>query len=352
MAQKPPAQCQECGCFCDSCHNNNSLHLHREIEDLKEKVHARELHIVQMETSVLANADKYPNGEYAALAEEMLHWQDKYERLFENHRKLQKVNQGLEDKLLKIVDKYETEKNALNRDITNLTARLVETRISLAQLEDENEQYRNDCNIAIQLLQCKPSNFVAHRLETFPVDLQQKAKAHLNVRKTGSGENHSTNHSTEARTIRVPIPTFPPTAMVYSVSDRDLPPNGKSSTNGHDVNTDGTDIVSAAIMAKVLEERAKERGASLRRSARHSCKCRSRRSAEAVATMADSACQTLWSIPPEVSFSGWEVQSPPCPTSQGMVGVHSQRRLEPSGDFSIRRKYTRSGSSTSTETEI
>lgn len=362
MAHKPPSQCQECGCHCDSCHNNNSLHLHQEIEDLKEKVHARELHIVQMETSVLANADKYPNGEYAALAEEMLHWQDKYDRLFENHRKLQKVNQGLEDKLLKIVDKYETEKNALNRDIANLTARLVETRISSAQLEEENEQYRNDCNIAIQLLQCKPSNFIAHRLETFPVDLQQKAKVHLNIRKnnsSNSGDNHQTNHSTEARTIRVPIPTFPPTAMVYSVSDRDLAPNGKHSTNGHDAcGTVSNDIVSAAIMAKVLEERAKERsagsgccGVGTRKSMRCVCKCRGRKWMDVATT--DSACQTQWSIPPEVSYSGWEVPSlAQSQSGNGAVGVHSQRRLDLSADFGIRRKYTRSGSSTSTETEI
>jgi len=39
-----------------------------------------------------------------------LEWRVKYERLFEAHRKLQKTNNCLEDKLLKIVDKYEAEK--------------------------------------------------------------------------------------------------------------------------------------------------------------------------------------------------------------------------------------------------
>ncbi len=28
------------------------------------------------------------------------------------------------------------------------------------------ERYRSDCSIAVQLLQCKPSNFVAHKLDT------------------------------------------------------------------------------------------------------------------------------------------------------------------------------------------
>lgn len=33
-----------------------------------------------METNVLTNAEKYPNGEYAALFEEMMMVQDKYDR--------------------------------------------------------------------------------------------------------------------------------------------------------------------------------------------------------------------------------------------------------------------------------
>lgn len=84
----------------------------------------------------------------------------------EGHRKLQKVNQGLEDKLLRIVDKFETEKSALTHDIADLTTKLVEARVSLTDLEEENELYKNDCNIAVQLLQCKPSNFVGHKLNT------------------------------------------------------------------------------------------------------------------------------------------------------------------------------------------
>jgi len=344
---------------------------------LKEKVYAREVHIVQMETSVFTNADKYPKGEYAALNEERQLWQDRYERLFENHRKLQKVNQGLEDKLLKIVDKYETEKNALNRDIANLTTRLVEARISLAQLEEENELYRNDCNIAIQLLQCKPSNFVAHRLETFPMELQQKAKAHLNTRKgeTANG-NGQANHSTEARIIRVPIPTFPPTAMVYSVSNGDSA-TAPVSTNGHNNASNvapTNDIVSAAIMAKVLEERAKERDASgsccassigrgVHKSGRCQCKCRSRRSWDIAGTVSTS-CQTVWSIPADAVYNGWNFEPPTSPpssfriarpsTSPPTAAVHSHHhKMDPTPEGGGGRKWKVSSSSTtSTETEI
>lgn len=58
----------------------------------------------------------------------------------------------------------------------------------------------------------------------------------------------------EMKNIKVPIPTFPPTAMVYSVpkSDQSLEEKGPDCSQQ-------ADIVSAAIMAKVLEERERER---------------------------------------------------------------------------------------------
>lgn len=60
----------------------------------------------------------------------------------------------------------------------------------------------------------------------------------------------------EMKSIKVPIPTFPPTAMVYSVPKS---PNA-SLKNGESENENpAVDIVSAAIMAKVLEERERER---------------------------------------------------------------------------------------------
>lgn len=58
----------------------------------------------------------------------------------------------------------------------------------------------------------------------------------------------------EVKSIKVPIPTFPPTAMVYSV-----PKSQNSDSKKDEPETGQVDIVSAAIMAKVLEERERER---------------------------------------------------------------------------------------------
>lgn len=40
----------------------------------------REYHILKMETNVLNHAERYPNGEWEHLQQEILIWKDKYER--------------------------------------------------------------------------------------------------------------------------------------------------------------------------------------------------------------------------------------------------------------------------------
>ncbi|XP_071450168.1 uncharacterized protein [Hetaerina americana] len=272
--------CKECGCICKNCLDHSTLHLHVEIENLKQRLLERDHHIVNMETNFLTEAEKFPNGEYAALSEELLAWQEKYSRLYEAHKKLQKVNQNLEDKLLKIVDKFETDKTSLTRDITHLTQTLVEGRAKITHLQDENERYRNDVNLAIQLLQCKPSHFVSQKFDSLPGELQQKVKTYITQKKREAGGMQS---KPEMKTIKVPIPTFPPTAMVYSVNktsvERD-PTQTKSAS-------DGIDIVSAAIMAKVLEERERERCQR-----RHCDTCQCLKQSEKVMSLAGAEVST------------------------------------------------------------
>lgn len=241
--------CQECGCACESCvSGSNSLHLHQEIEALKRQLLERDCHIVRMETQVLEGPPQGRPPEPAPPGTPCLQeaCQDRWQRLQDGYRKLQKVNQGLEDKLLRVVDRCETEKNALSRDVQELTSRLVDAQLALAQLREENEQYRNDCNVAVQLLQCKPSSFVASKYSALPNELQEKVRSHLGSR--------AQRTPPEARVIRVPMPTFPPTAMVYSVSPEDTTPPQQQEGNGP-----LPDYISAAVMAKVLEERARER---------------------------------------------------------------------------------------------
>ena len=71
---------QECGCRCESCVNNNSIHLHREIEHLKRQLAEREYHIMSMESQIMLHARRFPNGEMNAMQDSLHFWQEKYER--------------------------------------------------------------------------------------------------------------------------------------------------------------------------------------------------------------------------------------------------------------------------------
>ncbi|KAF7285973.1 hypothetical protein GWI33_008277 [Rhynchophorus ferrugineus] len=246
-------KCKECGCTCKKClSSDHDVQLHVEIENLKQKLVEKENHIVMMETNFLNEANKFPSGEVVALREELLTWQDKYKRLYEAHRRVQRVNQGLEDKLLKLVDMCETEKNILTKDVATLSQNLAEANYAIKKLTTDNERYKNDVSLAVQFLQCKQTNFVAHKFDTLPVEVQTEVSSYMNNKRK---PNEEKKIPLEPKSIKVPIPTFPPTAMVYSVPKSPRPDR----RTGDDIEKPEVDIVSAAIMAKVLEERQKER---------------------------------------------------------------------------------------------
>ncbi|XP_012264736.2 probable serine/threonine-protein kinase MARK-A [Athalia rosae] len=258
-------KCKVCGCICAQCslrnddknlhHHAAEMHLHVEIEHLRQRLLERDSHIVTMETQFLNEADKFPNGELASMREEMVTWQEKYSRLYEAHKRVQKVNQNLEDKLLRIVDKCETEKSAFTKDIATLSHRLADANYTIHRLTQDNEKYRNDVNLAIQLLQCKPSNFVSQKYDSLPSDMQAKVRTYVAQKRV---TNDTASSTPDVKSITVPISTFPPTAIVYNVTktnnaDKD------SDDDDSDDSKPPVDIVSAAIMAKVLEERERER---------------------------------------------------------------------------------------------
>lgn len=252
MAEK----CKECGCKCNACSQDNQqhcdMHLHAEIENLRQRLLERDNHIVTMETQFLNEADKFPNGELASTKEELLIWQEKYSRLHEAHKRVQKVNQNLEDKLLRIVDKCETEKGAFTKDIATLSHRLADANYTIHRLTQDNEKYRNDVSLAIQLLQCKPSNFVGQKYDSLPSEVQAKVRTYVAQKRCSAQDTTQP----DIKSITVPISTFPPTAMVYNITK---PTVEKHSDDDSDDGKPPMDMVSAAIMAKVLEDREKER---------------------------------------------------------------------------------------------
>ena len=64
--------------------------------------------------------------------------------------------------IAKKVGKYEEEQKTLFEELTIAHSRLVETQLTVSELEKQKEAYRLDCNLAVSLLQCRPTGFVDH----------------------------------------------------------------------------------------------------------------------------------------------------------------------------------------------
>lgn len=208
--------CMNCGCTCNGQYvtdPSHSLDLQQQIEELHSQLLRSHANLSNMEQDY-GNKVRALNTEIMKLREELIKLRDRYERLLESHKRLQKVNDSLENKLLNVVNITESEKTRLQKDVASMTSRLVEAKSVICDLEEENERYRSDCNLAVQMLQCNPSNFVGQKLSTLPLSLQERVKSHMTSEQILSLENEKSETNNY---FSIPMQTFPPTAMVYSV---------------------------------------------------------------------------------------------------------------------------------------
>ncbi|CAK1582714.1 unnamed protein product [Parnassius mnemosyne] len=160
---------------CQECNNGaDEAQLHAEVENLRQHIAEKDAHIVGLEAEFVKCTTRADN-----LEEQVDTWREKYERLYDSHKRVQKLNQVLEDKLLQMVDKMKSEKSQLTKDIATLSVRLAESKHNYSMLQKENERYKNDMNLAIQLLQCKPDNFVSQKLDNLPIDTQARVSQYV-----------------------------------------------------------------------------------------------------------------------------------------------------------------------------
>lgn len=108
------------------------MHFHAEIGLLKKALADKQAELSAMRSAVFAETDRRGEIEDVVLA-----WQDKFERLYESHKKVQKINQTLEDKLLKLVDRNSGERAQLTSDCATLNIRLTQANYNISSLQRE-----------------------------------------------------------------------------------------------------------------------------------------------------------------------------------------------------------------------
>ncbi|KAM6461394.1 brain-enriched guanylate kinase-associated protein isoform 2-T2 [Liasis olivaceus] len=136
-------------------------------------------HKLEMLETEFDSTRQYLEVELRRAQEELEKVTEKLRRIQNNYLALQRINQDLEDKLYRMGQHYEEEKRALSHEIIALNNHLIEAKVTIDKLSEDNELYRKDCNLAAQLLQCSKNYDRAHKLSELPAEFQERVSIHL-----------------------------------------------------------------------------------------------------------------------------------------------------------------------------
>ncbi|KAM4771956.1 tight junction-associated protein 1 [Rhinophrynus dorsalis] len=144
----------------------------------------------------------YLEMELSRNRDELEKLKDKFRRLQNSYTASQRTNQDLEEKLHTLaslsqswiysIKKAEMDRKTLDWEIVELTNKLLDAKTTINKLEELNERYRQDCNLAVQLLKCNKSHFRNHKFADLPYKLQDMVSKHLHNSASSPGSGQDT----------------------------------------------------------------------------------------------------------------------------------------------------------------
>ncbi|NXY20839.1 TJAP1 protein, partial [Atrichornis clamosus] len=154
----------------------------------------------------LESGQDYLEMELGQNREELEKFKDKFRRLQNSYTASQRTNQDLEEKLHTLVSallsqyrdeikKAEMDRKTLDWEIVELTNKLLDAKTTINKLEELNERYRQDCNLAVQLLKCNKSHFRNHKFADLPYELQDMVNKHLHSTQESAGTGQEATHT-------------------------------------------------------------------------------------------------------------------------------------------------------------
>ncbi|NWR21299.1 TJAP1 protein, partial [Emberiza fucata] len=153
----------------------------------------------------LASGQDYLEMELGQNREELEKFKDKFRRLQNSYTASQRTNQDLEEKLHALaslsqswifaIKKAEMDRKTLDWEIVELTNKLLDAKTTINKLEELNERYRQDCNLAVQLLKCNKSHFRNHKFADLPYELQDMVNKHLHSAQESAGPGQEAAHT-------------------------------------------------------------------------------------------------------------------------------------------------------------
>ncbi|XP_069464912.1 tight junction-associated protein 1 isoform X2 [Ambystoma mexicanum] len=168
--------------------------LQHQNEDLRRRLAYTTSKIETMEREV-DSGRHYLEMELVRNQEELEKFKDKFRRLQNSYTASQRANQDLEEKLHSLIKRAEQDRKTLDWEIVELTNKLLDAKTTINKLEELNERYRQDCNLAVQLLKCNKSHFRNHKLADLPYELQDMVSKHLQDPQDSAVPGHETSHA-------------------------------------------------------------------------------------------------------------------------------------------------------------
>ncbi|XP_016382666.1 brain-enriched guanylate kinase-associated protein-like [Sinocyclocheilus rhinocerous] len=166
--------------------------LQEQKEDLRRRLGCT-THKLQQLQSEFESTRQYLETELRRAQDQLDKLTEKLRRIQSSYTALQRINQDTEEKIHRMTQRHEEEKRSLSREIVTLKNHLMEDKISIQKLREDNDLYRKDCNLAAQLIQCEKSPYRAHKLSELPADLQERVSSHM--QRQGHGRSTALHHS-------------------------------------------------------------------------------------------------------------------------------------------------------------
>ncbi|KAM9786941.1 brain-enriched guanylate kinase-associated protein isoform 1-T1 [Syngnathus typhle] len=201
-------------CDGETQRDTSSFHDHK--EDLRKRL-SYTTHKLEMVESEFDSTRQYLETELRRAQEELEKFTEKLRRIQSSYAALQRINQDLEDKMHRTSQHHEEEKRALSREIIVLNNHLMEAKLTINKLKEDNDLYRKDCNLAAQLLQCSKSHYRAHKMSELPLDFQERVSSHIKKHNQGSEATMTVCHSNYSDAV--------PTTIIAKLLEKPEPGN-------------------------------------------------------------------------------------------------------------------------------
>ncbi|KAF3707874.1 Tight junction-associated protein 1 [Channa argus] len=152
--------------------------LQQQNEDLRHRL-SLSTHRMEAMEAEFDGGRHYMEAELSRTRDDLDKMRDKFRRLQNSYTASQRANQDLEEKLHALLRKVERDKKTMDQEIVELTNKLLDAKNTINRLEELNERYRQDCNLAVQLLKCNKSHFRNHKFADLPYELQDMLNKHM-----------------------------------------------------------------------------------------------------------------------------------------------------------------------------